>query len=1588
MLNLYNASGQRQMEKLGRGVVATRTGSSRVLVSWRLLGTEPWDIGFNVYRSANGGTPVKINDSVLTAGTNFEDSTVTISASNRYTVSTVLNGVEGDTSSGYTLAANSSKTPYYKIKINNTTGYRVEYANVGDFDGDGEYDYVMHKTPLTDETLPDLVEAYKRDGTFLWTINMGANSLNRNGITPGSTALDAGHGDNWTVYDINNDGKSELILRTANGVTFADSTVLTNTNDSQQFISVINGMTGVEISRTTVGNPYLSQGPMNGHMGIAYLDGIHPSVVWMSANRNDDETFNELIYTWNWSGTTLVAGWTFDLAGQPLSSAHQIKIFDVDGDGKDEIMPMAFVVDDDGTLLYNMRDEGIYHGDRFCISDLDPKRPGLEVYGVQQGYSELGLLWYYIDAKTGKLLLSQSDPSNRDVGRGMAADFDPRYLGLELYTFVGSLYNVQGEAISSAIPNSFPNQRMYWDADLGGELLDGGKIIKWNYLTETETRLYTANSSSGNGASATVPLTTPPFYADIIGDWREEAVYESSDHEYLIVVETPYATTERIYTLPHNPGYRNDMCVKGYYQSNNVDYYLGYDMQQPPIPPIQLATKYWVGTSNIWDSTTANWNDGTSAASFADGDTIMFDIRGNSSDTIALNTTVAPKKIWIINPEGKDYIVGETGKITGTCEVWKAKEGSFTLIGNHDYTGATVVTEGQLNIDGSLQSPVTVKGLGTFGGRGVLAAGLVLNKGVNKNGGRIIPGLGATAETIGSLTITGNLDVAGDNNFEFDVVPGSTKINDSLIVTGNLTFAGVNSIVVNFADNNFVPGTYTLMKCSGTLTATSGNFVVSGMSGVSKDLLIENNEIKIRINDAGRSPASLVWSGAVDTLWDFTTQNFTTSNTSTAFVSGDTLTFDATAVQRNVVVSETVYPAAITFNADSSYTLQGTDSIGGSGGITKNGQGEVAILSTGNTYSGKTIINGGTLTVAKIGKRNEPSSIGAADSAAQNIQINKATLVINENCITNRAFTLTDTCTINIPTAANYAIFIGDITGGGSLVKDGPGSLYMVGSKSFSGDVTIKSGQLNLRTIEGNNYGLGTGNSVTIEDATLALDDLSSYSAPEWNIVVPAGKNATLLAHGLSNMKGTLTGQGTLNIDIPYIRTNFYGDWSAFTGQINIEENQFRIANTYGYANAAINIDSGMIRVISGASTTIAIGELSGAAGTSLASDKTTTNWQIGAKNTDATFAGDIAKSSLIKVGTGTFTLTGNNTYTGTTSVNAGRLLVNNATGTLGAGTGTVSVASGAILGGTGFIKGSIAISSGGKLQPGSDSIGTLTDSSNVTFATGAIAEMEVNKDAATYDVLKATGTIQYNGTLKVTNTGNTGYAAGDSFKLFDAAGYSGSFATLEPTIPASGLLWDVSELATTGTLKIKLDSSTALPLQLLSFTGRLQGDTINLAWKTTNETNVGYFAVERLNDGEQTFKEVGRVAAQDNEYNSYGFKDAKGESTSVIYYHLKIVDEDGKYQYSPIVAIAITAKTGIALYPNPVTNLLRITHGTSTVGAKITVWDIKGQAVLYKTGNANSTETWIDVSALPAGTYFLKLDNGTQIQALKFIKE
>jgi autotransporter-associated beta strand protein len=420
----------------------------------------------------------------------------------------------------------------------------------------------------------------------------------------------------------------------------------------------------------------------------------------------------------------------------------------------------------------------------------------------------------------------------------------------------------------------------------------------------------------------------------------------------------------------------------------------------------------------------------------------------------------------------------------------------------------------------------------------------------------------------------------------------------------------------------------------------------------------------------------------------------------------------------------------------------------------------------------------------------------------------------------------------------NYTLGgVGSISGTNQLIKMGSGTLTIDNTNLYSGGTIISNSTVFCGTTNANNTGWGMG-PIILMGGTVQFDGYGGANGvPGWagctnTINVPSGKTGTLLLpprFGYSSpFSSALTGGGTLNVTIDYVRDYFTGDWSAFTGRINVTPRSgpadFRINNSAGYANAAIFLNNGVnLYNVNANNQTTDIGELGGS-GTafigagSLSSSNPT--WRIGAKNTTNTYAGTIADAgvtSLIKTGTGMFVLSGtNNTYSGGTTVNGGILMVSNTAGTA-TGVGPVTVTNGGTLAGSGIIGGAVTINSGGALAPGNP-LGNLTLSNSLTLAAGSTTFAQLEHSPLTNDVVNVMGAVTEGGTLNVTNIGVAALANGDSFKLFNAAGYSGSFAGYVLPPLTGSLRWNTGALNSSGVLSvIALTSPTITGLQMVN---------------------------------------------------------------------------------------------------------------------------------------------------------------------------
>lgn len=571
---------QRVMERLDRGVVATRVDAKSAFVSWRLFATDGDSIGFDVYRSTAGSAGVKLNASPLKGGTNYLDATVDASKESRYWVRTVPSSGNGETSGSWTLKANAIAEPAYVVPLR--SGPMIHFVWVGDLDGDGEYDFVVDRLDYAKGNCK--IEAYRRDGKFLWQVDYGPNSANMDNISPGSATIGTGQWDGVTVYDLDMDGKAEVITKIADSVVLGDGTRWTNSDDKKQWVAILDGMTGALRSYVAVPTDYIAAGPLALQLGIGYLDGKNPSIIGRFKNRNADKSFNDMICAFRFSNNTTKLQWKWLRGSQNCPAFHQIRVVDVDGDGKDDVADGGYVIDENGALLYTLGPQGVVHGDRYHIGKLDPSRAGLQGYGIQQD-NPSGLKEYYYDAGTGKIIWKHVGDV-ADMARGVAADVDPDQPGYEVWTFNG-LYNASKDyKIADNYP--YPTIRFWWDGDDLSELYNDGKIEKWNASTKTVGRALTTWNFHGAGGS---DRGAPQFHGDIVGDWREEAILATASFDSLVIFTTQIPTTRRLYTLAQNPAYRNCMTVKGYYQSNMLDYFLGAGMATPPKPNITFTAK-------------------------------------------------------------------------------------------------------------------------------------------------------------------------------------------------------------------------------------------------------------------------------------------------------------------------------------------------------------------------------------------------------------------------------------------------------------------------------------------------------------------------------------------------------------------------------------------------------------------------------------------------------------------------------------------------------------------------------------------------------------------------------------------------------------------------------------------------------------------------------------------------------------------------------------------------------------------------------------------------------------------------------------
>ena len=539
-------------ERLDRGLVAIAAEGGRVHLSWRLLQSDEPGVAFNVYRGA-GSSAVRLNAKPLQATTDYVDSPPPGSKP-AWRVVSVVNGKEQAAGIG-----GWSEPPIqgYRALALRDDVTSVDRVGIGDLDGDGHFDFVVkhpagnidpgRRVPSKDTYK---IDGYNgRTGAFLWRIELGWNVNHGIWFSP------------MVVRDLDGDGKAEVCLRTAPFAATRDQMFTPEKPfvlEGPEYLSVYSGETGKEIDKVDWverGKPQdwadNSGNRSSRHMmGVAYLDGKTPSVLvvrgtyglmkvdaWMLRQ-------GKLQKVWRWTNERA----PFKYHGQ---GQHSIKVGDIDGDGADEILNGSIAVDNDGRTLWST---GLGHGDRFYVSDIDPARPGLEVwYTVEDPHPQNGVsLW---DALKGTLIFGSTEPSlDNQIAGGLVGDIDPGFAGMEVW---GDkyFYTAQGTRIEGPVPPQ--NELVWWDADLLREIHSRGAISKWK------------------GAELGRTEGSVQHVADITGDWREEIV--TFVNGQLRIHGTSIPATDRRVTLMQDRLYRNDVTHRsmGYPHVPMTSYYLG-----------------------------------------------------------------------------------------------------------------------------------------------------------------------------------------------------------------------------------------------------------------------------------------------------------------------------------------------------------------------------------------------------------------------------------------------------------------------------------------------------------------------------------------------------------------------------------------------------------------------------------------------------------------------------------------------------------------------------------------------------------------------------------------------------------------------------------------------------------------------------------------------------------------------------------------------------------------------------------------------------------------------------------------------------
>ena len=503
-----------------------------------------------------------------------------------------------------------------------------------------------------------------------------------------------------------------------------------------------------------------------------------------------------------------------------------------------------------------------------------------------------------------------------------------------------------------------------------------------------------------------------------------------------------------------------------------------------------------------------------------------------------------------------------------------------------------------------------------------------------------------------------------------------------------------------------------------------------------------------------------------------------------------------------ITLNEATPKSAVVVKSDANVTLNGAGYLSGTASLNKAGKGMLTVA-TDQQYEGATVLHDGVYSFSSLKNGGIASGLGMSQEFAQNWVMDGGVYqYTGASTATNRSAKLYSDTELNIANKSAVVTMNGSIEGQGDLEINGEGTVAVNTTNffKFDGDLVMKGGMLKLNSKDISDAGIGSASKLIMAGG--AFSNIGKNEAAvtfNFPIVAEAGTTSTINFDRWNVIKCNVSGTGALQWGVCYLREYIEGNWDNFTGKLIItsqgnygNNRQFAIRNGVGIKNATIYLKSGT--AINGAKneSTFYLGGLSGDAGSKLSGfnvkAKGSGTWVVGGANTDETFNGVIdnndqagshpGTTSIEKQGTGDWRLTGDNVYSGTTKVTAGRLIINGKH----TGTGAVTINTGATLAGKGTLNGAVTMN--GTLMVG-DTLATdkgLTFKGALKLGSNAILQLNDAKAEATY-------------------------ADGDQIRVFTGTA-TGTFKEIIPATPGEGLEWDTTSLST-GILKVVKTSGT-----------------------------------------------------------------------------------------------------------------------------------------------------------------------------------